>query len=38
VRPETRLRRITRDEAADFIVDALASGDYRHQRPFIGHP
>ena len=38
VRPETRLRRVTRDEVADFIVDALAGGDYRHQRPFIGHP
>jgi uncharacterized protein YbjT (DUF2867 family) len=38
VRPETRLRRVTRDEVADFIVDALASGGYRHQRPFVGHP
>ena len=38
VGPDTKLRRVTRDEVADFIVDALASGDYRHQRPFIGHP
>jgi len=38
VRPETRLRRVTRDEVADFVVEALANGGYRRQRPFIGHP
>jgi putative NADH-flavin reductase len=38
VRPETKLRRVTRDEVAAFILDALAHGGYRHQRPFIGHP
>jgi putative NADH-flavin reductase len=38
VRPETRLRRIARDEVADFLVDTLSSGAYRRQRPFIGHP
>jgi len=38
VRPETKLRRITRDKVAAFVVDALASRTYRHQRPFIGHP
>lgn len=38
VQPDTRLRRITRDEVAGFVVDALADGSYRDQRPFIGHP
>lgn len=38
VRPETKLRRITRDEVANFLVDALADDRYRGARPFIGHP
>ena len=38
VRPGTKLRRITREEVADFVVTALAEGSYRHERPFIGHP
>jgi putative NADH-flavin reductase len=38
LRDDTKLRRVTRDEVADFIVDALAHGSHRRQRPFIGHP
>jgi putative NADH-flavin reductase len=38
LRDDTKLRRVTRDAVADFIVDALAHGRHRRQRPFIGHP
>ena len=38
VSPETKLCRIARDEVADFLIDTLARGAYRRQRPFIGHP
>jgi putative NADH-flavin reductase len=38
VRPETTLRRVTRDEVAAFVVDALADDRYRGAQPFIGHP
>lgn len=37
IRPDTRLTRITRDEVAAFVVDALDSGGWLRQRPFIGH-
>jgi putative NADH-flavin reductase len=37
VRPETRLRRITREEVADFVLDQLDHDCYLHKAPFIGH-
>jgi putative NADH-flavin reductase len=37
VRPETRLRRITREEVADFVLDQLQQGRYLRKAPFIGH-
>jgi putative NADH-flavin reductase len=33
----TVLRRITRDEVADFILEELLNPRYVHQKPFIGH-
>jgi putative NADH-flavin reductase len=38
VAPETVLRRVTRDEVADFVVEQIDGGRYLRQRPFIGHP
>lgn len=38
VTPSTVLRRISRDEVADFVVAQLDSNAYLRQRPFIGHP
>jgi putative NADH-flavin reductase len=37
VRPETQLRRITREEVADFVLDQLEHDRYLHKTPFIGH-
>lgn len=37
VRPETRLRRITREEVADFVLDQLQHDRYLREAPFIGH-
>jgi hypothetical protein len=37
VRPETRLRRITREEVADFVLDQIEDDRYLHKAPFIGH-
>jgi putative NADH-flavin reductase len=37
VRPETQLRRITREEVADFVLDQLQNDRYLHKAPFIGH-
>jgi putative NADH-flavin reductase len=37
VRPETRLRRITREEVADFVLDQLQHDRYLRKAPFIGH-
>lgn len=37
VRPETQLRRITREEVADFVLDQLEHDRYLHKAPFIGH-
>lgn len=33
-----KLTAITRDEVAEFVVDALETGRYIGTRPFIGHP
>lgn len=38
VRPETVLRRITRDEVAAFVLDQVTNDRYLGQTPFIGHP
>jgi putative NADH-flavin reductase len=35
--PDTVLRRITRDEVAEFIVEQINSDRYLRQKPFIGH-
>jgi putative NADH-flavin reductase len=37
VRPETRLRRVTREEVADFVLDQLQHDRYLRKAPFIGH-
>jgi hypothetical protein len=36
VRPDTTLRRITRDEVASFVLDQLASDRYLRHPVFIG--
>ena len=36
--PDVVLRRITRSEVADFVLDQLGDNTYLRQRPFIGHP
>jgi hypothetical protein len=38
VRSDTVLRRVTRAEVADFVLDQLTSDRYVHEKPFIGHP
>jgi putative NADH-flavin reductase len=38
IAPRTVLRRVTRDEAAAFVVEQIDSDRYLRQRPFIGHP
>ena len=38
VRSDTTLRRVTRVEVADFVLDQLTSNRYVHEKPFIGHP
>lgn len=35
---QTILRRVTCDEVASFVVDALVDDTYLRQTPFIGHP
>jgi putative NADH-flavin reductase len=37
LQPDTVLRRITRDEVAEFIVEQINSDRYVRQKPFIGH-
>jgi putative NADH-flavin reductase len=37
IQPDTVLRRITRDEVAEFIVEQVNSDRYVRQKPFIGH-
>lgn len=37
VKPDTRLRRITRDEVAIFVLDQLADDRYLRRAVFIGH-
>jgi putative NADH-flavin reductase len=37
IQPDTVLRRITRDEVAEFIVEQINSDRYVRQKPFIGH-
>ena len=34
---ELTLRRISRDEVAEFVLTALETGAHVHERPFIGH-
>lgn len=36
--PGLQLRSISRAEVATFILDVLESGQFIHQKPFIGHP
>ncbi len=37
IRPDTALRRITRDEVASFVLDQLVDDRYLHRPVFIGH-
>lgn len=37
IRPDTVLRRITRDEVASFVLDQLTEDRYLHRPVFIGH-
>lgn len=34
---DVQLTAVTRAEVAGFLLDAIETGQYRHQKPFIGH-